>query len=582
MLTLSFIIWLGFSCYLAKQAVDRLLPLGRLNFALAAFLPIFLFGLIANIFTAWFAFSELSMIISAGLSLALIAAIWWQYRRQPALACLEDSRASVPPWLWLIAYLSLISGWYLIKVSATGAAISSPWQVLPIAYLAFAALLIAAAGYAVLSNKKIVQALILIILSSLIIHSYLLSYNNGFGADRFRHLASEQRLLEGKEYQPSLLAKELWLSQLGPIAIPRALIDSAKLSYGAQWSIEASVSKLSGWPVFQVNRFLLPLVWSLFLPLIIFAAAWLMKPDARFALLSAFLSSGLYLLQYYGAQGLPASYGFLFLAFYCLWPLLYLRTGDKRLLYLSAGLLILMYFSYSLSFICAAAFFALIMAAKSERRYSYAAAFAAMSVLISLDFLSSPRFAFDPHRFYDALAGSNLLYFFGANTDYPALNILLALIICILVIVIAYFVAFDKWNQYLRAAGLWFLAMFGAYFLSWSLLYGEHSVSRRLLLFACLPLIFLLADFLKRLMSLWPPAIIMSAAVLAVCFNYYSGPILAAGVSDADLRRARELWPEIQTRRDACVKEPLGVILALEYESAKEFQETINNANCAR
>lgn len=582
MLFLFFIIWLALGSCLAKQVADRLWPLGRINWAPALFLPLFLLALLANVFTAWLALTDWAIVAAAVLSLSAIVGLWLAWRRQPILPrVVDESGSAIAWWLWLVVYLALLLGYYLIKVSATGQALSSPWQVLPIGFILAAAILLAAAVYAIISDKKIGQTLMLIVAASLLLHSYLLVYSNGFGGDRFRHLASEERILAGREYQPTLLADQLWLVQLGPLALPQALIDSAKLSYGSQWSLEVIASKLTGIATFEINRYLLPLLWSVFLPLIVFVAAWLIRSDKKFAAWSALLAGGLYLLQYYGAQGLPASYGLLWLAFFCLWPLSYLKHRDRRLLVVSLVFLALMYFSYSLAFIGAALFLLLIAAAFYRGQWSYWASLLGVAALVALDYVSSPQLAFSVRRFYDAFIQANLFYFFSSATNYLWLNLGLIAATAILIVLVSYLAVFNKINPALKAMALWFLTLFAGYYLAWSCLLGEHSLARRLTLFACLPLVFLLADLIRRLSDYHSRWLIGGVCVAAILFIYCSGPTLAINITDSDLARARELWPQIKNQPAACVKEPLAVILALEYVSAKEFQETINNANCS-
>ena len=139
----------------------------------------------------------------------------------------------------------------------------SPWEVLPWWFVTtafFGFLFVLWSIVQKISPKKILWSIIVL---SFFIHSYLLVYQNGFGGDRFRHLGSENRLLQGLDYQPTLLTKDLWTINLGPIKIPQALVDRAKISYGLQWSIEAFSSQLTGVGVFQINKFLLPILWSL-------------------------------------------------------------------------------------------------------------------------------------------------------------------------------------------------------------------------------------------------------------------------------------------------------------------------------
>jgi hypothetical protein len=75
-------------------------------------------------------------------------------------------------------------------------------------------------------------------------------------------------------------------------------------------------------------------------------------------------------------------------------------------------------------------------------------------------------------------------------------------------------------------------------------------------------------------------AVVGLAVVLLTGLTYYSGPVLNVSVSDRDIAKATAIWHDLRGTQDYCIKDDLGVILALEYVSAKEFQETVNNSNC--
>jgi len=119
-----------------------------------------------------------------------------------------------------------------------------------------------------------------------------------------------------------------------------------------------------------------------------------------------------------------------------------------------------------------------------------------------------------------------------------------------------------------------------SYFLAWTILAGEHTLSRRLTLFAVLPLVLLTAYGaveLNRLIK--KDQLVVVLVPFLIYLNYFSGPILDVSISDADLDLAYEIWQTIDSKT-ICLDEKIEVILALEYISAKEFQETINNNNC--
>lgn len=65
--------------------------------------------------------------------------------------------------------------------------------------------------------------------------------------------------------------------------------------------------------VFWIDYWLVFLLWSLFLPLLLYQLGRLIRPGRNFRLLLAFLPALFYPLQVFGAITLPVSLGFCFL-----------------------------------------------------------------------------------------------------------------------------------------------------------------------------------------------------------------------------------------------------------------------------
>jgi len=588
-----FIIWLVVVAYFSGKILARIFPFGRLNYILAIFLPLFLLAPIANIFTAWFILNNYTIWLVFILTSATIGVIYFLLRDWPIKdSQLDESGVkNLPSVLWALFSLLLIFGWLAIFHTASGNRLTSPWQILP-AWLPFIAALASAIIFcAIFNGQKIWRVLIAIIVFSLFIHSYLLAYTNGFGGDRFRHLGSEQRIMAELEYQPTLLSKNIWFKQIGLLKIPQAFIDSAKLSYGSMWSLEVIAAKITGIGIFQINRLLLPLLWSLFLPLIVFALCWLVWPDKKFALLGAMISNSLYLFQYYGAQGLSASYGFLWLAFYLLFLFAWLRRGGRRLLVIILFFLILMYFNYLLAFILAVLSVFLACALRLQKIYFWLALILSVAVLAILDYFSSPQIAWSLSKLVDAWVAGNFVYFVPSArlADLLGQSHIFLDFIFVLVfvpgIIYSLFKVFKQSIAWQLIAG--FLIMIvAAYLITWPILSGEHLVSRRLSLFAALPLVFIIAyNFKKLAMSRHGMIVAIVILALFTAYDWYSGPILNINISDRDLDLARAVWTDYQklpasVQNKYCIKDDLSVILALEYFSGKEFQETINNQKC--
>ncbi|MFA5124353.1 MAG: hypothetical protein WC473_00800 [Patescibacteria group bacterium] len=571
----------------------RILPVNRqLAMALGIFFSLAILSLVTNIFTAWLSFSNIFIIAAFIISLVFIVVLYFYYAKLPACgAGSYSSEPFLPAYFGYAAILLVLAviGGYFVFAGINSSGLVSPWQTLSPLFLVIVFVCSLAALYLSQSRISLAVALFSVIIFSLLIHSYLLVYPNGFGGDRFRHLGSEYRLLSGLEYQPTLLAGDVWYVAVSGIKVPQALADPAKLSYGAQWSLEAVVSKITSIDVFQLNRFLLPFLWSLFLPLIIFVIASLLYPNRQFALLAAVLSSGFYLWQYYGGQGLPASWGLLNFAFGVMLWLAYLRRPNNKMALLALAFTALNYFNYSLAFILLIIFGLLTLTAR-KRDWSAIVALLAIIGLVALDFVSSRQVSFHLGGLYQAWTAGNLWYFNSGLKLWPQWGLmpkifdLAVATIFILVYLVSLIVAWQRNDAAWRLVSYFSLITLGAYFISWGFLSGEHSLARRLTLFAILPLLLLFCQLIisaiKRRHQAELAVVILSLLIVA---NYYSGPVMDLVITDADWQKAQVVWQEIKDLPERpCIKESLPIILSLEAVSAKEFQETTNNIICSK
>lgn len=575
-----FIIWLIVSSWLGTQILAKLLPLEKkLIWPLGIFLPIFLLGLIANIFTAWLRFNDLAMIVSFLIVFLLLAGGWllFRHKEKPVAEKLEnDGRYHWPKTLSIVFIVLLAIGGWLLSASLSGANLLTPWQVISLWYLPviFGVLLLLMA--AVFSRARLGGVLLMIILSSLLIHSYLLVYQEGFGGDRWRHLASENRILAEKEYQPTLMTDDLWQSEILGLKIPRALVDPGKISYGLQWSLEIIASRVTGIEVFQINRFLLPLLWSIFLPLIIAALAGLIWRDRLFILFSAALSGFFYLLQYYGAQGLPVGYGALWWCFFLLLAAAAFRDPARRLWPALVPLAALMYFNYSLAFILSALALVLGLAFKLKPAGKYPIiCLSAISIFVLEIILAGGQLAFN--GWWSWWRDGNLL-FFEAGRALPLMSSykFLALSIIFIIILASIIVNIFRCKNRLMNFVAWlFIIIMTNYALSWIFLDSNLNLARRLTVFAALLLPLLIGwGIIENLKKMKKPALALMLIIICLLgvLAYRSGPVLSVSVSQADWWAAQRVWQEIKDDPgNYCVLGDLGLLLPLETLSAKEI-----------
>ncbi len=589
---LAFIISIGLVGALATKVVAKVFPFSRgESFFYGIILSFVSFGLIGGFFTSWFKYDFWLM----WLSLILTALLFWGVNKWIKAPLLESEQkiitADVNDWpriVWAIFYLVVISGISSTVLMARGEKMFSPWEVLPWWFIAIALFGFLFVFWSIVQKISPKKTLWSIIALSFLIHSYLLVYQNGFGGDRFRHLGSENRLLQGLDYQPTLLTKDLWTINLGPIKIPQVLVDRVKVSYGFQWSIEAFLSQLTGVGVFQINKFALLILWSLVFTFLSYLIGLLIFSDRNKALIPALIGNGFYLLQYYGAQGLPASYGVLVvIAVIPLW-LNYLKNGEKKILLLAGGFTILSYFNYSLAFLTLVALGFLTLALRKNRWLGIITASIIALLMFGLELLDGNRFDFFLGKIRSAWSAGSLLYFNSLSRfsfiDAGLLEIadVLFVVVFVFVSLLACWQCWKKNDVVRLAICLMFFSLISAYTFSWILLSGEHSLARRLMLFSSVFFIFILAEPIYDFVVAKKSQVAVILLSLLFTISFYSGPVLKVNVSDRDWAKAEAIWKDI-SKLDSypCIDDDLEVILALEAVSAKKFQETINNDNCA-
>ena len=576
-----FLIWLACNSCLFAKVISNIFPVERIySNILSCFASIFILGLLANIFCTIFALNNFTILISLILS-AIISTIFSLVfgSENNAEISLESGRTLRSFIIYPIIFISLaIAGFVAIYFSITDKFIISPWQVLPIWYLGIIFLMAVIIFSMVLGKQKTVWTLIFIIIFSFLIHSYLLVYQNGFGGDRWRHLGSEYRIMRDLEYQPTLLTNNIWYSRIGPIEVPRALVDGPKLSYGLQWSLNVIASKVSGIDVFFLDKYLMIILWSIFVPILFFIGAIGLWPNKQFALLASALSGAFYVLQYYGSQSLPVAYGWLpFVFLVCSW-IYYLKAPTKKHLAFNIFLTVLMYFSYSLAFMWSIPMLLLALALRYRNRLVAILIIIISSIFVFVLELFSSKIVNNFHYskwwrdagllFFDFRSYAGLVHYLKyINYLYYFFSIIF------LVSVAICFVIWIKKKEAPFKFMAWMLFVIAInYFLCWNFLSGLHTISRRLNIFILVFSIFMLAWGIIRLrekIKISSLVIILLSILLAG--TYYSGPFQDISANGDDVVAANYLWSKIENNPfDFCVLSYTSELLVLEAFSGEE------------
>jgi len=247
--------------------------------------------------------------------------------------------------LWLV-------GLFLLAKNQSDIVLNSPWQVIDKYYLPVFFVLTSLLFVIVFSQHKVKLILSFIILHSLLLHFYLpLSHAMPWGGDVWRHIAIEEKLTQGEFYPPVLFGEEAKWREVFNVDLPEAIVIPNKYVYGQLWGSSVLLSQTFKLNLLTINKWLIPILWSIMLPLIFFRMGRLLFGSWRKGLFLAALASIAFPLQALGALTLPVSLGYLtFFFVFMLW-LQYLRDENylqKRIVFLFSFLMI---FGYTMHFI---------------------------------------------------------------------------------------------------------------------------------------------------------------------------------------------------------------------------------------
>lgn len=255
---------------------------------------------------------------------------------------------------WQFILLGVLAALFVFFVfhARTGVYILSPWDALSSFTLMLFFAITFLIGLLVFSNRPVKIILMVLIGLSYLTHLYLPAvYQTGFGGDKWRHLGAERWLQEGNIYTPSIWGEAARsMVNIGPVRLPEALVAGNKTSYAAQWSATIMLAESLGVDVFWVDLLLVFLLWSLFLPLILYQFGKKILGAERLGLLLAFLPALFYTFQSEGAITLPVSFGHLFFFFVLLLWLYYVKEGKRATLIAAWVLSLFFYWAYILNF----------------------------------------------------------------------------------------------------------------------------------------------------------------------------------------------------------------------------------------
>gem|GEM_PF-1753529 len=486
-----------------------------------------------------------------------------------------------PPRLLALAYMAGLVGVVAHMHSLqSGAALFSPWQTFDAMTLWVIFALSIMLGVMIFSRFKTKVILVFIILHSFLIHAAIpLSHTLPVGGDVYRMMGAQEQLIAGEYIEPVLFPNPQMV-QLSWLKLPKVFVQPHKYVYAQLWAYEISAQEVFGVSMHTANRWLIVLLWALFLPLLLYRLGRLLFTSPRYGVWLAALSVVPFSLQALGGLSLAISIGFLAFVWSILLLLLALQGKQMRHWILFALQSVWLFFAHPVYIVVVLIALVGIIVLGSmkgalgalKRVWFAVLSLLAMGVIPVLEWLAGiSSFGFSGGKalhavkqavgmssgwFYASMIRShdilpfNLL--FNHTPDYAFAaspftsvrwHVMVAAIMAILLALYGVYRLYIKEQE----RSWWLLALVGAavaggYGIGWFGMGGDHSFVRRLdpmvTLFAMLFILYGVARFF----STWKVRVSKRAAkgVFAILVLFLSGVTVSSLASGPDLRTMNE------------------------------------------
>lgn len=556
---------------------------------------------------SWFTFFYFSILVFplTILLLSLLKILSLYLHKNNTIATVENREIQeivLPASTSLIIalFILMIGSFYVLFKHNTGTEIFTPWAVLPNFYIYLYLLIYLVLGLLIFTNNHIKTLLTLFIVFSLLCHFNLaLSHNLVYGADYWRHLGTENQILQnGGLAIQNFSENPNWFEK----------INFGLYSYSSFWGLNIILNLFTGISLLSLGKFAGPIIWSLFIPILFYALGRVLSLPKRQALLLVWLSFIPNALLVSGSFSLPVSLHFIFWLFSLLILLKVDLQKNKNKFFglLAIGLLLsLGYLLYAILFFLAFALKIVNTFYKTNKNSSLFVWF--FSFIIASIFLPAieiisgySHFSFKSDLFsaikqfignlsgYYFVSGprshnidtGNIL-FYQTPLDSFVKNYLTVwpwwmLIFAIIFIGLAFYgvVRFFQENKDRRWLPVFFTALFSGYFISRYLLNGENILTRRmdlvlatgLVIFFCLAIFYLEKYFIQK----------RSILVLILCLAFFGSAIYSLGpvskaVSAQEYVDYQSIIGQLKDETNYCVITDPYNLVVLEGLSAKKI-----------
>ena len=313
----------------------------------------FLFGFVLSIWITWYQLSDNIMWWSMlFVAFATYAILYFSTKGSaPALKPRSTFAPQFSSNVFLIIIPLLLALFALIayKQGPSADLIFSPWQAYKSSIFYIIFLLLLSSGALVFSRHKTSMVLGVILLVGFVIRLALpLSHELPWGGDVWRLIASESRLADREAIPPVIAGPQLKTREVFGLPISEALLIPHKYTYGHLWGTTIAASSLLDLPLLSVNIWLLPILWSIFVPVFLYHIGVVLFKHRRSALMFVWLSLLPFTLFAVSSLTLPVSLGTIFFLFYLSLFLQLLEQQKKKQLILVLLFAILSIFGYTL------------------------------------------------------------------------------------------------------------------------------------------------------------------------------------------------------------------------------------------
>lgn len=303
---------------------------GVVKHMLSFFTPVVLLGFAVALPVTWFHLSNTILSLCYATVFVVSFEVSLQFKK------IEQNEETYPllgspglsPALYCVLYVLTFLG-VLNPGSALG---YTPWHFLPAFYLTLFFLLTLVLGFVLLSHVRTRVALFFLLLHALLLHLYVpMSHEMPFGGDVWRTIAVEEKLKSGGTEYPVLFGEGVKWKDFGSVSLPEAITIPNKYFYSHLWGSSVFFSTLLSVDLIQINRFLVPIVWSLTVPILLFALGKRLFETDKKALFFSFFSFLPFSLQALGSLTLSVSWGFIQFLFLLLLFVTFLQNKNKGL-----------------------------------------------------------------------------------------------------------------------------------------------------------------------------------------------------------------------------------------------------------